>query len=395
MQEWMISPMYRARATSSLALIALISLSGCASLPSSGPTANQIVSKERQLASTIGFSVIDLNETAALPPVQDNPSLRTLAALARDARVDLVGPGDILQVTLFEIGVSLFGASTPPAGFQGAVNDPAARAQSLQNLVVEQNGAIRLPYIGKITVAGHTPDEIQRMIVSALRGKSQAPQALVTVTRDMTNTVVVSGAAAKPGRVQLTLARERLLDAIAGAGGTGLSSSEGPQSTLVQFTRGGRTAEAYLQDIIAGSASDLVLIPGDRINLIKRPLSYLVFGAAGRVSQIPFDTNAVSLAEAVARAGGPDDGRADPTAVFLFRDTGTTSKATVDGVAQAPVIYRLDMTKPSSYFLAQRFVMRDKDVIFIANARINQTRKLVEIVNLLFTPIFTARAIAQ
>ena len=113
------------------------------------------------------------------------------------------------------------------------------------------------------------------------------------------------------------------------------------------------------------------------------------------MSQIPFDTNAVSLAEAVARAGGPDDSRADPTAVFLFRDTGTSTNTTVNGVAQAPVIYRLDMTKPSSYFLAQRFVMRDKDVIFIANARINQTRKLVEIVNLLFTPIFTARAIAQ
>lgn len=393
--------MYRARATSSLALIASISLAGCASLPSSGPTAGQIVSKERQIASTIGFSIIDLNDTAALPVAPDNVSLRTMAGLARDARVDLVGPGDILQVTLFEIGVSLFGAQTPPAGFQGAVNDPAARAQTLSGLVVEQNGTIRLPYIGKITVAGRTPDDIQRLIVSALRGKSQAPQALVTVTRDMTNTVVVSGAAARPGRVQLTLARERLLDAIAGSGGTGLSNAEGPQSTLVQFTRGGLTAEAYLQDIVAGSSSDLVLIPGDRINLIKRPLSYLVFGAAGRVSQIPFDTNAVSLAEAVARAGGPDDNRADPTAVFLFRDAGTGSKIGANGIQAgtattgAPVIYRLDMTKPSSYFLAQRFVMRDKDVIYVGNARINQTRKLVEIVNLLFTPIFTARAIAQ
>lgn len=393
--------MYRARATSSLGLIATISLAGCAALPSSGPTAGQIVSKERQMASTIGFSVIDLNDTAALPATQDNPSLRTLASLARDARVDLVGPGDILQVTLFEIGVSLFGTQGPTTGFQGAVNDPSARAQTLTGLVVEQNGTIRLPYIGRITVAGRTPDEIQRLIVSALRGKSQAPQALVTVTRDMTNTVVVSGAAARPGRVQLTLVRERLLDAIAGSGGTGLSSAEGPQSTLVQFTRGGRTAEAYLQDIIAGSDADLVLIPGDRINLIKRPLSYLVFGAAGRVSQIPFDTNAVSLAEAVARAGGPDDSRADPTAVFLFRDTGTSAKtaangsAPAGGPAPAPTIYRLNMTKPSSYFLAQRFVMRDKDVIYIANARINQTRKLVEIVNLLFTPVFTARAIAQ
>ncbi|WP_380787657.1 polysaccharide biosynthesis/export family protein [Sphingomonas sp. R86521] len=391
--------MYGSRATSGLALVASISLAGCSTLPSSGPTAGQIASKERQLASTIGYAVVDLNDGGTLPPSQDNPSLRKLAALARSGRVDLVGPGDILQITLFEIGVSLFG-STPTAGFQGAVSDPSARAQTLSGIVVEQDGHIRLPYIGRLAVAGRTPDEIQRMIVNGLRGKSQAPQALVTVTRDMTNTVVVSGAAAKPGRVQLTLVRERLLDAIAGSGGTGLSNAEGPQSTIVQFTRQGITAEAYLQDIVAGSAADLVLVPGDRINLIKRPLSYLVFGAAGRVSQIPFDTNAVSLAEAVARAGGPDDNRADPTAVFLFRDAGSTASATPGAlpaatIGTAPIVYRLDMTKPSSYFLAQRFVMRDKDVIYIANARINQTRKLVEIVNLLFTPVFTARAIAQ
>jgi polysaccharide export outer membrane protein len=391
--------MYGSRATSGLALVASISLAGCATLPSSGPTAGQIASKERQLASTIGYTVVDLNDGGQLPPTQDNPSLRKLAALARSGRVDLVGPGDVLQVTLFEIGVSLFGSTANPT-YQGAVSDPSARSQTLSGIVVEQDGYIRLPYIGRLNVAGRTPDQIQRLIVAGLRGKSQAPQAVVTVTRDMTNTVVVSGAAAKPGRVQLTLVRERLLDAIAGSGGTGLSSAEGPQSTIVQFTRDGVTAEAYLQDIVAGSAADLILVPGDRINLIKRPLSYLVFGAAGKVSQISFDTNAVSLAEAVARAGGPDDSRADPTAVFLFRDA-TAAPTALPGAppattaASAPIVYRLDMTKPSSYFLAQRFVMRDKDVVYIANARINQTRKLVEIVNLLFTPIFTARAIAQ
>ena len=52
----------------------------------------------------------------------------------------------------------------------------------------------------------------------------------------------------------------------------------------------------------------------------------------------------------------------------------------------------MNLDKPSSYFIAQRFAMRDKDVIFIANAKINQTRKLVELFNLLFTPVFTVKA---
>ena len=60
-------------------------------------------------------------------------------------------------------------------------------------------------------------------------------------------------------------------------------------------------------------------------------------------------------------------------------------------MAGSPVVYRLNLDKPSSYFLAQRFAMRDKDVIYIANAKINQTRKLVELFNLLFTPVYTVK----
>jgi polysaccharide export outer membrane protein len=53
------------------------------------------------------------------------------------------------------------------------------------------------------------------------------------------------------------------------------------------------------------------------------------------------------------------------------------------------------MLKPQSYFLSQRFAMRDKDVIYIANAAANQPSKLVGIVNQLFSPFVTARAIAR
>ena len=35
------------------------------------------------------------------------------------------------------------------------------------------------------------------------------------------------------------------------------------------------------------------------------------------------------------------------------------------------------------------------DVIFIANAQINRTRKLVDLFNTLFTPVFTLRALAR
>jgi polysaccharide export outer membrane protein len=407
----------------SAALVAMLAggsmLGACSTLPNSGPTANQIIRQERDPAS-IGFQIVDINKTG-LPAaaVADASGVRAIAAMARTGRVDLVGPGDVLQINIYEVGVTLFGGGATPIGTtQAPMVTPdvnaGAQSQALNGVVVEANGSIRLPYIGRLQVAGKTTEDIQQLIVRGLRGKSQLPQALVSVVRDVTNVVYINGAVARPGRLQLSLAREQLLDAVASAGGTG--SSDGPQSTIIQFTRDGRTVEAYLRDIDAASAANLVLLPGDRINLIRRPLTFLIFGASGKVSQVPFESTNLSLAEALARAGGPDDSRADPTAVFLFRDVRspdpsertpvmaaatTVSTTPPNGQAspldpsKAPVIYRLDMTKPSSYFLAQRFAMRDKDVLFIANARSNQTRKLVEIVNTLFTPVLVARQVTN
>lgn len=376
--------------TSSLVLFTF-ALSGCASLPSSGPSKNQVIKAERQAANDIGFRIVDL--TAATIPPATQPSTLDISSLRRldqPGRVDLVGPGDGLSITIFEVGTTLFGSgSTNIGGSDGDQAtgglDPSAKAKTFPGVFIDEAGQIRLPYVGTLNVAGKTTGEIARMIERGLASKSQMPQVLVGLSRNVTNTVLVSGAVTKPGRQSLTLGHERLLDAIAAASGTG--TQDGPQSTLVRFTRGGQTAEVYLEAIDSGSPADLVLLPGDRIDLLRRPRTFSVFGAVDRVQQFPFDSRYVSLSEAIARAGGPSDIRADPSAVFLFRNEGNETPK--------PVIYRLDLSKPSSFFVAQNFQMRDKDVIYIANARFTQTRKLVEIVNVLFSPILTATALTR
>jgi polysaccharide export outer membrane protein len=388
-----------------LAGLMACSVAGCASLPSSGPTARQVVAGEREDASALGFKVVEL--TAGTLPGADQVPLMSptaLAALDQPGRVDLIGAGDVLSISVFEVGVTLFGGNSQlgsgvggTAGAAGAASfDPSARAQTLSGVVVRDDGTIQLPYMGRLQVAGHTTAEVERMVVGRLRGLSQAPQALVTTAQNIHNTVLVSGSVARPGRQQLTLARERLLDAIAAAGGVGTGG--GPENTVVRLRRGDRAAEVYLAAIDSGGPADLVLLPGDRIDVLRRPRTFSVFGATGRVAQISFPSASVSLAEAIAQAGGPDDLRADPTAVFVFRDNAPPPDVQGDSrpaTAGSPMVFRLNLNRPSSYFLAQRFAMRDKDVVFIANARINQTRKLVELFNLLFTPVYTIRATVQ
>lgn len=356
---------------------------------------------ERKEAAQLGFHVVDLN-ASSLPGGGPAAlmSADRLTALGREGRVDLIGAGDVLSITIFEVGVTLFGGSQSLGAVGGAVSgaapDPTARAQSLNGVTVRDDGTIALPYIGRLEVAGHTTADIERMIVQRLRGLSQSPQAVVAVAQNVHNTVLVSGYVARPGRQQLSLERERLLDAIAAAGGVGVSG--GPENTVVRVRRGDQVAEAYLAAIESGGAGDIVLLPGDRIDVIRRPRTFAVFGAANKVAQIPFPSASVSLAEAIAQAGGPDDNRANPTAVFVFRDNAPPPDVQGESrpaIAGSPTVYRLNLDKPSSYFLAQRFAMRDKDVIFVANAKINQTRKLVELFNLLFTPIYTLKVTTQ
>ena len=44
------------------------------------------------------------------------------------------------------------------------------------------------------------------------------------------------------------------------------------------------------------------------------------------------------------------------------------------------------MLDPQSYFLAQRFPLLDKDVVYVSNARTNALQKFVGILSQLFSP---------
>lgn len=395
-----------------LALLAMSGMSACATLPRNGPTGKQIT-KDATKRNDIGFEIENItpNNIGALSTTEAPTG--ALATLSAEGVIDTLGAGDVLSIEIYEVGASLFGGRANIAATTSPSGDtmPSASGETVGEggVVVDRNGEITLPYIGTISVGGLTTAQVQRLIVAGLRGKSQSPQVIVTLRRNVSNTVVVMGAVANPRRVPLTLARERLLDVIADTGGitraaqTGSSTATGtgPQDEIVRFTRRGRTVEQPLDTVLSGSPDDLVLLGGDRIELIRQPRTFTVFGAIDRISQIPFESRTLTLAEALARAGGPNDGRADPRSVFVFRlPAGTTAlvgstqpgdPAVPATTAIKPIVYRIDMLSAQNYFLAQRFVMRDKDVVYIANASANQPLKLVQALGQLFSPVLAVQ----
>ncbi len=367
-------------------LVLLAALAGCASLPNSGPTGKQIQTSATALEAELPIRLVQVKAASDVPasaPAADVARMR-LPDLSPPP-TDMIGPGDVLDINIYEAGVALF-AGNAVAGQAGAATlNPGVQVQKLPPSRVDDNGDIAIPYAGKLHVVGRTAGEVEEMIRQSLRGLSQNPQVLVTFTQAITNSVIVSGEVARPGRLVLQTNRETLSDVIALAGGYRGNARD----LTLRVMRRDANVDVRINDLVENPRLDVRAYPGDRLMLISNPYTFSVLGAAGRVEQLPFTRSSVSLAEAIATAGGVNPGLGDPRAVFLFR------YVTDDQGQEMPVVYHLNMMDAGTYFLAQRFAMRDKDVLYFGNAAANQPSKLFQLISQLFTPLMTVTAAVQ
>lgn len=353
-----------------------ILLAGCAAIPASGPTGVEIRSQVKADTSHLGIALVPVTNVADLPkPVVAAPVFAP--DYTPPAPTELVGVGDVLDISIYESGIAVFGRSAPAVAAGETNFDSAAKAERLPPTRVSDEGTINIPYVGELAVKGRTTAEVERQIRLALRGKSQNPQVLVSIREGLTNSVIIGGDVARPGRLVLPTNRESLTDVVALAGG-----SRGEiKDMAVRVQRAGVSGDFRLSDIMADPAQDIRIFPADRIALLKAPRNFSVMGGAGKAEQIAFSAPQVSLAEAVAQAGGSNPNTGDPRAIFVFRITKGANGE------DKPIVYHFNMMQASSLILAQRFTMTDKDVLYIGNAAANQPSKLVQIVSQLFFPL--------
>jgi len=361
-----------------LALAATL-VSACSSLPSSGPTGSEIRAgvSNPELAD-VGITLVPVDSIAVVPPAIELAEVQI--PQYDPPPTDMVGHGDVLSITIFEAGVALFGGNgqAPTGGF-----DPSVRAHELPPRRVDDDGMIDVPYVGRLRVIGNTVNEVQDKIRAGLRNLSQDPQVLVSREEVIGNSIIVSGEVNQTGRLVLQTNTETLADAVALAGGY---RGEAKDLSLL-FQRGENTAQVRLSDVMAGPYRDLRAYPGDRLTVISDPMTFSVLGASGRVQQIPFSRNTMTVLEAIAAAGGPNPNAGDPKAVFLFRFNGPNETE--------PTVYHFNMMHTPTYFLAQQFALHNDDILYFGNSASNQPRKVIQTIGQLFSPIVTATAVAN
>ncbi|MGN6124875.1 MAG: polysaccharide biosynthesis/export family protein, partial [Sphingomonas oligoaromativorans] len=64
-------------------------------------------------------------------------------------------------------------------------------------------------------------------------------------------------------------------------------------------------------------------------------------------------------------------------------------RTTPDG--KVPVIFRVRLRDPETFFLAQSFPIKNKDVIYVSNAPLADIQKFVNIVGSLVYPVISAQ----
>lgn len=380
----------------SIALLAL-ALAGCTSLGAPGPSTGAVKRAADQNYAAASIKLVDLDDQVVERVSAFGVSRRFSEVFGDAAPMGtIIGRGDVVDIAIWEAPPAvLFGVTSVDARL--AANPLVAQSASIPQQMVGDDGRVSIPFVGTIVVAGRSTTDVEREIVRRLTGKAHGPQAVVRLVQNEARNVTVIGEVANNRRVPLSSRGERLLDVLAAAGG----SKQPVGKTTVQVSRGSTAAIMPLETVIRDSTQNIRLRPDDVVTVLFQPYSFIALGAVTQNAEVPFEGSGLSLAQALGRIGGLRDDRADVKGVFIFRmedpsaldpAVAATARKTMDG--KIPVIYRLNLSNASSFFVAQNFMIRDDDILYVSNAPgVDLQKFLSTLSNLAFSTIAIGNAL--
>jgi polysaccharide export outer membrane protein len=267
----------------------------------------------QQAAGASAKSSIDLNER-----------LRAMSGAARFSQDYLLGPGDVIEVTVYGI--------------------EELRAKEL---TLDSEGRITLPFINDVRLIGLTPRESEVKIETLYEASvMKNPQVAVSVKEYRSQFVNVLGAVLKPGTYQLTR-RAFLVDALAMAGGLLAEKAESKvyvhraslnADTPAEATAGTgekQTIEIDLVQLLEKGDINLniPIYAGDVISVPERVERYFyVLGDVNKGGAFEIKKGErITLSKALASAGGlMPTAKGKKTAIMRTMEDGSTKQIPIN-----------------------------------------------------------------
>ncbi len=366
-----ISPMRWMRGAS---LVAAIGLLAACQLPKSGPNKSEILAGAVQNGGNAFVVEVDDRVTRATSSIPQYGFSSSFSS-AQTLTADTVRPGDVLSLTIWE-NVD-----------DGLLSSETGAATALDEVQVDSEGFIFVPYAGRLRAAGNTPEQLRVLITNKLQEQTPDPQVEVRRAAGDGSTVSLTGTVAAPGIYPIERPTRSLLGMLSQAGGVSVASD----IALVTLIRGGQKGTVWYEDLYRNPKLDVALRGGDRILVEEDSRSYIALGATGGQSRVAFESQDLSALEALAQVGGLLTLSSDPTGIFILRKERESVARSITGRADLKgdqrMIYLLNLTSPNGLFIARDFVIRDDDTIYVTEAPYAQWSKSISLIAGGLTPI--------
>ncbi|KUJ80580.1 sugar ABC transporter substrate-binding protein [Ruegeria marisrubri] len=364
---------YSARWAKRVALVVLCSIAAACQLPKSGPNKSEILAGSVESGGDAFVVAVDdrvARATAVSPALGFSSSFRSAANLTSDS----VRPGDVLGLTIWE-NVD-----------DGLLAGETGNATTLEEVQVDSEGYIFVPYAGRVRASGNTPEQLRELITAKLEEQTPDPQVQVRRIAGDGATVSLTGAVGAPGVYPIERPTRTLSNMLAKAGGVAVA----PEIAQVTVIRGDQRGMVWYQDLFRNPGLDIALRGGDRILVEKDTRSYTALGATGSQARVAFESQDLSALEALAQVGGLLSLSSDPTGIFILRDERQDIARQVLGrpelQGEQRMVYVLNLTSPNGLFVARDFVIRDDDTIYVTEAPYSQWTKTISLVSGGLTP---------
>ncbi len=244
----------------------------------------------------------------------------------------------------------------------------------MPTVTVSEAGTVFLPYIGKVAVAGLTPDAARDRVQGELTRISDSVQVQLDATAGRTRMIDLVGGVARPGRYPLEDRDTGVLSVLAMGGGI----APGLRHPLVRLLRGGATYEIRAETLLADAQANTLLRAGDRLSVVEDSRSYNALGASGAERVIHFTTENLSAMQALSEIGGLADSRANPAGVLVLRDYGAHQLGDgTSGPEMAQVVFTIDLTSADGLFAARRFLIQPGDTVLVTESPLTQLRTVL------------------
>lgn len=297
---------------------------------------------------------------AVAPALRFSPGFLNAGPLGSDT----INAGDTLGLTVWE---NVDDGLLVPTGQNATV---------LEELQVDGDGFIFVPYAGRVKAAGNTPEAIRRIISGKLADQTPDPQVQVKRLAGNGSTIAITGGIGTSGVYPIERPTRTLGTMISSAGGITIP----PETARITVIRGTYRCSIWYEDLFKSPRNDIALRSGDQIVVEQDTRYFTALGATGTQNRVQFFDQRISAIEAIAQVGGLASAVADPTGVFVFRDEPEDIVEQLVGqdlVGAQRVVYVLDLTKPNGMFMARDFAIRDGDTVYVTEAPLVQFNKTI------------------